>query len=153
MQHQFSSLLHQPFHWTTTTSKAVGCRHRKKNVKQAQKESVEVNQQARELISAPKTSRINTKITHAKILEMKKIFIFFFFCITLFTDSLLQNATGGSWVCCQTNCVMLWRVRLSSYWIYFPYPPNPRMSELVISRIFTYLAYSKKHCKTSRVLG
>ena len=31
-------------------------------MKKAQKESVEVNQQARELISAPKTSRINTNI-------------------------------------------------------------------------------------------
>ena len=34
-----------------------------------------------------------------KILEMKKIFPFFFckmFCITLFTDSLIQNATVGS---------------------------------------------------------
>ena len=45
-----------------------------------------------------------------KILEMKKICPFFFcqkFCITLFTDSWLQNATVGSWVYSQPNLVKL----------------------------------------------
>ena len=45
-----------------------------------------------------------------KILEMKNNIVFFFcqmFCITLFTDSLLQNATVGSWVYSQSNFVML----------------------------------------------
>ena len=60
-----------------------------------------------------------------KILEMKKIFLFFFcqrFCITLFTDSLLQNATVRSWVCSKSSFVMLCRVWLSQYWSYLPYP-------------------------------
>ena len=51
-----------------------------------------------------------------KILEMKKIFLFFFcqkFYITLFTNSLLQNATVGSWVYSQPNFVMLRCVWLS----------------------------------------
>ena len=45
-----------------------------------------------------------------KILEMKKICLFFFsqkFCITPFTDYLLQNATVGPWVYSQPNFVML----------------------------------------------
>ena len=51
-----------------------------------------------------------------KILEIKKIFLFFFcqtFCITLFTNFLLQNATVGSWVYSQPNFVMLRCVWLS----------------------------------------
>ena len=45
-----------------------------------------------------------------KILEMKKIFLFFFcqrFCITLFADSLLQNATVGSWFYSEPDFVKL----------------------------------------------
>ena len=45
-----------------------------------------------------------------KILQMKTIFLFFFrqkFCIILFTDSLLQNATVGSWVYSEPSFVKL----------------------------------------------
>ena len=45
-----------------------------------------------------------------KIVEMKNNTVFFFcqkFRITLFTDSLIQNATVGSWVYSQSNFVML----------------------------------------------
>ena len=45
-----------------------------------------------------------------KILEIKKIFLFFFcqkFFITLFIDSLVQNATVGSLVYYEPNFVML----------------------------------------------
>ena len=76
-----------------------------------------------------------------KILEMKNNIVFFFcqmFCITLFTDSLLQNPTVGSWVYSQSNFVMLWCVWLSQYWIYHPYPQNPRMSEFVFSPLVTW---------------
>ena len=70
---------------------------------------------------------------------MKKIC--FFSCqkfgITRFTNSLFQNATVGSWVYSEPNFVMLWRVWLSQYWIYLPYPPKPRMSEFVFSPIIT----------------
>ena len=46
---------------------------------------------------------------------MKQICPFFFcqkLCITIFTDSLLQNATVGSWVYSEPNFVNLWRVCL-----------------------------------------
>ena len=45
-----------------------------------------------------------------KILEMKKLFLFFFyqnFYVTRFTDSLIQNATIGSRVYSEPNFVML----------------------------------------------
>ena len=76
-----------------------------------------------------------------KILEMKKMCHFCFcqkFCITIFTDSFPRNATVGFWVYSQPNFVMLWRVWLSQYWIYLPYPPNPRTSEFGFSPIVTW---------------
>ena len=45
-----------------------------------------------------------------KILEMKKIFLLLLcqmLCITLFTDSLVQNATVGSWVYSEPSFEML----------------------------------------------
>ena len=72
-----------------------------------------------------------------KILEMKNIYPFFFcqkFCITPFTDSLVQNATAWSWVYSQPNFVMLWSVWLSQYWIYLPYH---RKSKSVRIRVFS----------------
>ena len=63
------------------------------------------------------------ELSRRKILEMKQICLFFFcqkFCITLFTDSFLH--------------VMLWRVWLSQYWIYLPYP----QIQNVRIRVFTH---------------
>ena len=45
-----------------------------------------------------------------KMTKMRKIFPFSFsqkFCITLFSNSLLQNVTVGFWVYSQSNFVML----------------------------------------------
>ena len=75
-----------------------------------------------------------------KTLEMKKICSLFLcqkLCLILITNSLLQNATVGHWVYSQLNFVMLWRDWLSQYWIYLPYPRNPRMSEFVSLPIVT----------------
>ena len=75
-----------------------------------------------------------------KSLGVKKICRFFLcqqFCVTLFTDSLPQNATVGPWVYSEPNVVMLLRAWLSQYLIYLPKPLNPGMSELVFCPIVT----------------
>ena len=49
----------------------------------------------------------HTVLVMWKILEMKKLFLFYFyqkFCMTLFTDSLVQNATIGSLVYSEPKC-------------------------------------------------
>ena len=79
----------------------------------------------------------HTVLVMWKTLEMKKLFLFFFyqkFCITLFTDSLVQNATIGAWIysepkCDAVTCLFVTVVDL------LPLPPK---SKNVRIRIFTH---------------
>ena len=60
-----------------------------------------------------------------KTLAMKNICPLFLcrkLCLKRIISSLPQDATLGYWVYSQLNFVMLWRVWLSQYWIYLPYP-------------------------------
>ena len=78
----------------------------------------------------------NTVLVMWKVLEIKKICLFFFcqkFRIKLFTDSLIENATVGSWVYSQSNfcdavtCLVVTVLEL---------PPLPPKSKNVRIRVF-----------------
>ncbi len=68
--------------------------------------------------------------------KKKQLFFCQKFCITFCTDSLLLNATVGSWFWFYSEptsmMLIVWRIWFSQYWIYLPYLKNHKFDFMFI---------------------